>query len=106
VLDLWHKNTIIYTLNVATFMDGNGDGIGDFKGLTDRLDHIAKLGVNCIWLLPFYPSPRLDFGYDVTDYYNVEPELGTLGDFVEFSRSDLAVSRLLHLVEDEADKCP
>jgi len=85
VLDLWYKNAIVYTLNVATFMDGNDDGIGDFKGLTDRLDHIAKLGVNCIWLLPFYPSPRLDYGYDVTDYYNVEPELGTLGDFVEFS---------------------
>src|SRR4051812_21872814 len=85
VLDLWYKNAIIYSLNVATYMDGDDDGIGDFKGLTSRLDHIAKLGVNCIWLLPFYPSPRLDHGYDVTDYYDVAPELGTLGDFVEFS---------------------
>jgi maltose alpha-D-glucosyltransferase/alpha-amylase len=85
VLDLWYKNAVIYSLNVATYMDGNGDGVGDFKGLTQRLDHLAKLGVTCLWLLPFYPSPRLDHGYDVTDYYNVEPELGTLGDFVEFS---------------------
>ncbi len=85
MLDLWYKNAVIYSLNVASFMDGNDDGIGDFKGLTARLDYIAKLGVNCLWLLPFYPSPRLDHGYDVTDYYSVAPELGTLGDFVEFS---------------------
>jgi maltose alpha-D-glucosyltransferase / alpha-amylase len=85
MLDLWYKNGVIYSLNVATYMDGNGDGIGDFKGLAQRLDHLAKLGVTCLWLLPFYPSPRLDHGYDVTDYYNVAPELGTLGDFVEFS---------------------
>jgi maltose alpha-D-glucosyltransferase / alpha-amylase len=98
VLDLWYKNTIIYTLNVATFMDGNDDGIGDFRGLTDRLDHIAKLGVNCVWLLPFFPSPRLDYGYDVTDYYSVAPELGTLGDFVEFSHQ--ARLRGLRLVID------
>jgi maltose alpha-D-glucosyltransferase/alpha-amylase len=98
VLDLWYKNTIIYTLNVASFMDGNEDGIGDFKGLTERLDHIAKLGVNCIWLLPFYPSPRLDHGYDVTNYYDVAPELGTLGDFVEFSHQ--ARLRGLRLIID------
>ncbi len=98
MLDLWYKNAIMYTLNVATYMDGNDDGIGDFKGLTDRLDHIAKLGVNCVWLLPFYPSPRLDYGYDVTDYYNVAPELGTLGDFVEFSHQ--ARLRGLRLVID------
>lgn len=85
MLDLWYKNTIVYSLNVAAYMDGNDDGIGDFKGLAQRIDHIAKLGVNCIWLLPFYPSPRLDHGYDVTNYYDVAPELGTLGDFVEFS---------------------
>ena len=98
MLDLWYKNAITYTLNVATYMDGNDDGIGDFKGVTERLDHIAKLGVNCIWLLPFYPSPRLDYGYDVTDYYNVAPELGTLGDFVEFSHQ--ARLRGLRLVID------
>jgi maltose alpha-D-glucosyltransferase/alpha-amylase len=98
VLDLWYKNAVIYTLNVATYMDGNGDGIGDFKGLTDRLDHISKLGVTCLWLLPFYPSPRLDYGYDVTDYYNIAPELGTLGDFVEFSHQ--ARLRGLRLIVD------
>jgi maltose alpha-D-glucosyltransferase/alpha-amylase len=98
VLDLWYKNAIIYSLNVATFMDGNDDGIGDFKGLTSRLDHIAQLGVNCVWLLPFYPSPRLDHGYDVTDYYDVAPELGTLGDFVEFSHQ--ARLRGLRLIID------
>ena len=98
LLDLWYKNTIIYSLNVASFMDGDEDGIGDFKGLTERLDHIAKLGVDCIWLLPFYPSPRLDHGYDVTNYYDVAPELGTLGDFVEFSHQ--ARLRGLRLIID------
>ncbi|MBB4566835.1 alpha-amylase family protein [Rhizobium leucaenae] len=85
VIDLWYKNCVIYSLNVGTFMDSDGDGIGDFKGLTDQLDYIARLGVTCLWLLPFYPSPGMDYGYDVTDYYNIAPELGTLGDFVEFS---------------------
>ncbi|MGY4435199.1 glycosidase [Bradyrhizobium sp. F1.13.1] len=85
MLDLWYKNAAIYSLNVATYKDGDGDGVGDFKGLVEELDHIAQLGVNCLWLLPFYPSPGLDHGYDVTDYYNVAPALGTLGDFVEFS---------------------
>jgi maltose alpha-D-glucosyltransferase/alpha-amylase len=98
VLDLWYNNAVIYGLNVATYKDGNGDGIGDFKGLTDRLDHIAQLGVTCLWLLPFYPSPGLDHGYDVTDYYNVAPALGTLGDFVEFSHQ--ARLRGLRLIVD------
>jgi maltose alpha-D-glucosyltransferase / alpha-amylase len=98
LLDLWYKNAIIYSLNVATFMDGNGDGIGDFAGLTQKLDHIAKLGANCIWLLPFYPSPRLDHGYDVTNYYGVASELGSLGDFVEFSHQ--ARLRGLRLIID------
>ncbi|CCD86267.1 putative trehalose synthase (Glycosyl hydrolase) protein [Bradyrhizobium sp. ORS 285] len=85
MLDLWYKNAAVYSLNVATYKDSDGDGVGDFKGLAAQLDHIAQLGVNCLWLLPFYPSPGLDHGYDVTDYYNVAPALGTLGDFVEFS---------------------
>jgi maltose alpha-D-glucosyltransferase/alpha-amylase len=88
----------MYSLNVATYKDGNGDGFGDFKGLTEQLDHIAQLGVNCLWLLPFYPSPGLDHGYDVTDYYNVAPALGTLGDFVEFSHQ--ARLRGLRLIID------
>lgn len=80
----WYKNTIVYSLDVETFMDANGDGIGDFQGLTQRLDHLSGLGITCLWLLPFYPSPNRDNGYDVMDYYNVDPRLGTLGDFVEF----------------------
>ncbi|MBW4422583.1 MAG: alpha-amylase family protein [Myxacorys californica WJT36-NPBG1] len=80
----WYKDAILYSLDVETFMDGNGDGIGDFIGLTQHLNHLAGLGVTCLWLLPFYPSPNRDNGYDVMDYYNVDPRLGTLGDFVEF----------------------
>lgn len=80
----WYKNAVVYSLDVETFMDTNGDGIGDFRGLTQRLDYLAGLGINCLWLLPFYSSPNRDNGYDVMDYYNVDPRLGTLGDFVEF----------------------
>jgi maltose alpha-D-glucosyltransferase / alpha-amylase len=83
--DLWYKNAIFYCLDVETFMDGNGDGVGDFVGLRRRLDYLAGLGVTCVWLLPFYRSPNRDNGYDVSDYYAVDPRLGTLGDFVEFS---------------------
>lgn len=86
MLDLWYKNTIVYCVDVETYMDSDGDGIGDFPGLSHRLDYIAGLGVTCIWLLPFYPSPNRDNGYDVTDYYSVDPRLGSLGDFVEFAR--------------------
>lgn len=82
--DHWYKNAIIYCLDVKTFMDGNGDGIGDFKGLLMRLDQLAALGITCIWLLPFYGSPNRDNGYDVSDYYSIDARLGTLGDFVEF----------------------
>jgi maltose alpha-D-glucosyltransferase/alpha-amylase len=80
----WYKNGLIYALSVRTFADSNGDGIGDFRGLTARLDYLSSLGVTCIWLLPFYPSPWRDEGYDVSDYYGVDPKLGTLGDFVDF----------------------
>src|SRR5204862_3048450 len=67
--DLWYKNAIIYSLNVGTFMDTNGDGVGDFEGLSRRLDYLSGLGVTCIWLQPFQPSPFRDDGYDVTDFY-------------------------------------
>ena len=87
MLDLWYKNAIIYCLDVELFMDGNGDGVGDFKGLTQRLDHLEELGVTCIWLIPFYPSPNRDNGYDISDYYGVDPRHGSLGDFVDFTRS-------------------
>ncbi len=84
IADLWYKNAIIYCLDVETFMDGNGDGVGDFAGLTDKLDYLAGLGVTCLWLQPFYPSPNRDNGYDVSDYYGVDPKHGTPGEFVEF----------------------
>ena len=82
--DLWYKNAVIYCLNVETYMDSNGDGVGDFVGLTDRLAYLAGLGVTCLWLLPFYSSPNKDDGYDVSDYYGVHPRTGTFGDVVEF----------------------
>jgi maltose alpha-D-glucosyltransferase / alpha-amylase len=85
IKDLWYKNAIAYCLHVGTFMDTNGDGVGDFQGLLRRLDYLAGLGVTCIWLMPFRPSPMRDDGYDVSDYYDVDPRYGTLGDFVEFT---------------------
>ena len=85
--DLWWKNAVFYCLDVETFRDGNGDGIGDFRGLTDRIDYLAGLGVTCIWLMPFYPTANRDDGYDIVDYYAVDPRYGSLGDFVEFLRT-------------------
>ncbi|MBP0445067.1 alpha-amylase family protein [Roseomonas sp. SSH11] len=85
ITDLWYKHAVIYCLSVGSYMDANGDGIGDFEGLTRRLDYIQGLGITTIWLMPFQPSPRRDHGYDVTDYYGVDPAYGTLGDFVEFT---------------------
>ena len=83
----WHKSAIVYTVDVETFADGNGDGIVDFQGLAGKLDYLAGLNINCIWLQPFFPSPNRDHGYDIADYYTVDPRHGTLGDFVEFSQA-------------------
>ena len=83
--DLWYKNAIIYCLSVGTYMDANGDGVGDFAGLMRRLDYLHGLGVTAIWLMPFQPSSLRDGGYDIMDYYSVDPRYGTLGDFVEFT---------------------
>jgi maltose alpha-D-glucosyltransferase / alpha-amylase len=83
---LWYKEAIIYELHVKAFYDSNGDGIGDFRGLTEKLDYIHDLGVNAIWLLPFYPSPMRDDGYDIMDYRNVAAEYGTRKDFRNFVR--------------------
>ena len=83
--DLWYKNGVIYCLSVGTYMDANGDGIGDFRGLLRRLDYLHGLGITAIWLMPFQPSPGKDDGYDISDYYGVDPRYGTLGDFVEFT---------------------
>jgi maltose alpha-D-glucosyltransferase/alpha-amylase len=82
--DLWYKNAIIYCLDVGKYLDSNGDGIGDFGGLTRKLDYLAGLGVTCLWLQPFYPSPNKDNGYDVADFYNIDPKHGTLGEFTDF----------------------
>jgi maltose alpha-D-glucosyltransferase/alpha-amylase len=85
--DLWYKNAIIYCLSVGTYMDANGDGIGDFRGLMRRLDYLHGLGITAIWLMPFQCSPGRDDGYDISDYYGVNPAYGTLGDFVEFTHA-------------------
>ncbi|MGH9265911.1 MAG: alpha-amylase family protein [Acidimicrobiales bacterium] len=79
----WYKQAVIYCLDVETFQDSNGDGVGDLAGLTSRLDYLARLGVTCVWLNPIHPSPNHDDGYDVSDFYGVDPRLGTPGDFAE-----------------------
>jgi maltose alpha-D-glucosyltransferase/alpha-amylase len=84
--DLWYKNAVVYSLDVETFLDANGDGCGDFDGLARRLDYLEALGVNAVWLAPFQPSPRRDDGYDITDYFGVDSRFGSGGDFVEFMR--------------------
>ena len=78
---LWYKDAIIYQLHVKSYRDANADGFGDFQGLVERLDYIQQLGANTVWLLPFYPSPLKDDGYDIADYCGVHPRYGSLGDF-------------------------
>jgi maltose alpha-D-glucosyltransferase/alpha-amylase len=82
----WYKDAVIYQLHIKAFFDSNDDGIGDFPGLTEKLDYVKDLGVNTIWLLPFYPSPLRDDGYDIADYHNVHPSYGTRADFKQFVR--------------------
>ncbi|MEF8942009.1 MAG: maltose alpha-D-glucosyltransferase [Desulfohalobiaceae bacterium] len=83
----WFKDAIFYQLHVKTFMDADGNGIGDFKGLLKKLDYLQDLGVTAIWLLPFYPSPQKDDGYDISDYFDIHPDYGSLKDFREFVKS-------------------
>jgi len=83
----WFKDAIIYQLHVKTFMDADGNGIGDFRGLLKKLDYLQDLGVTAIWLLPFYPSPQKDDGYDISDYFDIHPNYGSLKDFREFVKS-------------------
>lgn len=83
---LWYKDAVIYQLHIKAFYDSNDDGVGDFKGLAAKLDYVQALGVNTIWLLPFYPSPLRDDGYDVADYRNVHEQYGTRQDFRNFVR--------------------
>ena len=78
---LWYKDATIYELHVRAFKDSNGDGIGDFPGLMQKLDYLQDLGVTCLWLLPFFPSPLKDDGYDISDYMNVHSMYGTIDDF-------------------------
>ncbi|MDQ3939773.1 MAG: alpha-amylase family glycosyl hydrolase, partial [Actinomycetota bacterium] len=80
----WYKTAVLYELYVRSFFDSNADGFGDFRGLTEKLDYLEWLGVDCIWLLPFYQSPLKDGGYDISDFYSILPEYGNLNDFIEF----------------------
>ena len=94
----WYKNSVIYSIDVKAFMDSNGDGIGDFTGLTNCLDYLNGLGVNCIWLLPIYGTPGRDNGYDVSDYYKLNGDLGDFGDFAHFLEE--TEERGIHVVLD------
>jgi len=98
VSERWYKEAVIYCIEVDTYQDSNGDGCGDLPGLTSRLDYLARLGVTCLWLNPIHPSPQRDGGYDITDYYGIDPRLGTLGDFVELATQ--ARSRGIRLLLD------
>jgi maltose alpha-D-glucosyltransferase / alpha-amylase len=93
---LWYKRAVIYELPVKSFCDGNADGVGDFPGLIEKLDYLEGLGVNCLWLLPFFPSPLRDDGYDIADYCDIHPSYGTLDDFRRFL--DTAHERRMHVV--------
>ncbi|WP_103347626.1 alpha-amylase family protein [Amycolatopsis sp. CA-128772] len=95
-MDRWYRNGVIYSLDIETFQDSDDDGVGDLCGLTERLDYLGRLGVDTIWLNPCHPSPRRDGGYDITDYYGIDPRFGTLGDFAELvSQADEAGIRIV-----------
>jgi trehalose synthase len=96
--DVWWKSAVFYCADVQTFQDSDGDGIGDLRGMTERIEYLADLGVTCLWLMPFYPTAGRDDGYDITDFFGVDPRLGTLGDFVELVRT--ARSRGIRVVVD------
>jgi maltose alpha-D-glucosyltransferase/alpha-amylase len=96
--DIWWKNAVVYCLDIETYFDTDGDGRGDIRGLSQRIDHLAELGVTCLWLMPFYPTPDRDDGYDITDFYGVDPRLGTHGDLVELIT--LAKDRGIRVIAD------
>jgi maltose alpha-D-glucosyltransferase/alpha-amylase len=95
---LWYKDAVIYEVHVKTFCDSDGDGMGDFRGLIEKLDYLQELGITAIWLLPFYPSPLRDDGYDIADYFDVNPNFGTLDDFRAFL--DAAHARNLRVITE------
>src|ERR1041385_2638019 len=106
---LWYKDAVIYELHVKTFHDSDGDGIGDFRGLIEKLDYLSELGATAIWLLPFYPSPLRDDGYDIADYFDVNPNYGSLGDFQAFlaaahERGLRVITELV--INHTSDQCP
>ena len=82
----WYQEAVIYSLDVSSFQDSDGDGRGDLRGLISRLDYLSRLGVSCLWLNPIHPSPGRDGGYDISDYYGIDPALGSLGDFADLTR--------------------
>jgi len=107
--DLWFKTAVVYCLDVETYLDDDGDGVGDLRGLARRIDYLADLGVTCLWLMPFYPTKDRDDGYDVTDFYGVDPRLGTHGDLVEVIRTakDRGMRVIVDLVVNHtSDKHP
>ena len=95
---MWFKSAVFYEIYVRSFYDSNADGMGDFKGLVEKMDYLEWLGVDCLWLLPFYQSPLKDGGYDISDFYSILPEYGNLNDFMEFL--DAAHSRGIRVVTD------
>ena len=96
--DVWWKSAVFYCADVETFQDSDGDGVGDLRGMTERMEYLADLGITCLWLMPLYPTAGRDDGYDITDFFGVDPRLGTLGDFVELVRT--ARSRGIRVVVD------
>jgi maltose alpha-D-glucosyltransferase/alpha-amylase len=107
--DLWYKNSVIYSLDLETFMDANGDGTGDFAGLCDRLDYLHAMGIDTVWLAPFQPTPNKDNGYDIQDYYGVDPRHGSSGEFVDFMHraKQLGIKVIIDLVVNHtSDKHP
>ncbi|HEY2652268.1 MAG TPA: alpha-amylase family glycosyl hydrolase, partial [Solirubrobacteraceae bacterium] len=95
---LWFKSAVFYEVHVRSFFDANGDGIGDFRGLTEKLDYLQWLGIDCIWLLPFYQSPLRDGGYDISDFTNINPDYGTVDDVRQLI--DAAHARRIRVIAD------
>jgi len=95
---LWFKRAVFYEIHIRGFFDGNDDGSGDFRGLIEKLDYLQWLGVDCVWLLPIYPSPLRDGGYDIADFFEIHPDYGTVDDFREFV--DQAHQRGMRVIAD------